>query len=80
MQGDQNKVYRSSGFRVVGWFRENVVYSSYTPVFSDDSQEYEIKEQKPMQMTKEELKKLERLKENIPRIPVPPLEGSLVHY
>ena len=33
-----------------------------------------------MKMTKEELMKLERLKENIPRIPVPPLEGSLVHY
>ncbi|MDA0789299.1 MAG: alpha/beta hydrolase-fold protein [Proteobacteria bacterium] len=31
-------------------------------------------------MTKEELQKLERMKENIPRIPVPPLEGSLVHY
>ena len=33
-----------------------------------------------MPMTKEELQKLERMKENIPRIPVPPLEGSLVHY
>jgi enterochelin esterase-like enzyme len=31
-------------------------------------------------MTKEELKKLERLKENIPRIAVPPLEGTIVHY
>ena len=41
---------------------------------------YKIKEQNPMQMTKEELKKLERLKENIPRIPVPLLEGSLVHH
>lgn len=33
-----------------------------------------------MPMTKEELQKLERMKENIPRIPVPPLEGSLVHH
>jgi len=31
-------------------------------------------------MTPEELKKLERLKENIPRIAVPPLEGTIVHY
>ena len=33
-----------------------------------------------MGMTKEELDKLVRLKENIPKIPIPPLEGSLVHY
>ena len=38
------------------------------------------KEKKPMKLTKEEVEKIARSKENIPRIPVPPLEGSLVHY
>ena len=33
-----------------------------------------------MLMRKEEIEKLVRLKENIPNIPIPPLEGSLVHY
>ena len=33
-----------------------------------------------MKMTKEEIEKINRMKENIPRIEVPPLEGSIVHY
>ena len=36
--------------------------------------------QKLMKLTEEEQKKIDQAKQSIPRIPVPPLEGSLVHH
>ena len=33
-----------------------------------------------MKLTEEEQKKIDQAKQSIPRIPVPPLEGSLVHH
>jgi len=33
-----------------------------------------------MKMTKQEIEELNRMKENIPKIAIPPLAGSIVHY